>query len=166
MNKENVENAAKLSYQASELKTKLERLEERYVLEEIAQDLFLKYKMKFSVDLLEIEKQMKESTLQVSNPEHNIERALDRALNLPQAWYAADYKDKVKLQNQIFPEGISYNKKTGECRTTRINAAFLWIALQSQALAKNKIGIPELKFTYPKMVDATGLEPVTPTLSR
>jgi site-specific DNA recombinase len=63
-------------------------------------------------------------------------------------WLSADYFTKQQIQFLVFPEGISYNKKTDECRTTRINSVFSYIAHLQQGFTQKKSGIPELNLDY------------------
>jgi hypothetical protein len=45
---------------------------------------------------------------------------------------------KEKLQNVVFPTGITYNKKTDRVRTTLLNPTFCWIAQQQQEAGHEK----------------------------
>ncbi|QIH33437.1 hypothetical protein [Sphingobacterium sp. DR205] len=44
--------------------------------------------------------------------------------------YSLSLKNNAKscIQFLLFPKGLSYNKKTDECRTTRINLLFLYLS--------------------------------------
>jgi site-specific DNA recombinase len=68
---------------------------------------------------------------------------------------------KQKIQKMIFPAGIAYDKKNDQCRTSKINWVFLWIARQQQDFADKKTGIPGLNLGYASLVARTGVEPVT-----
>jgi site-specific DNA recombinase len=59
----------------------------------------------------------------------------------------------------MFPEGISYSKKTDECRTKQIDPALLTIAQLSQSLGNKKVGIPDLNISYSDLVPKAGIEP-------
>ncbi len=80
-------------------------------------------------------------------------------MNLPKMWDDMGYGERKKLQNLMFPEGISYNKKNNICRTPRFNSSFLWILERMQVVSRNKVGIPEMNLTYPKVVAPLGIEP-------
>ena len=128
LNKENEGNFKEMNHQLQELNTKMERLEERFVLEEITQELFVKYKTKFKQEIADIQQRIEKSGIQVSNLQKSIDLSLDYAANLPEIWHSSGYQEKQKIQYMLFPEGIRYNKKIGECRTSKINSVFLWIA--------------------------------------
>ena len=74
------------------------------------------------------------------------------ARNLSVYWASAGYYEKVQMQYWLFPEGISYSKKTDECRTKEIDSAMLYIALLTQDLGQKKTGIPELNISYSGLV--------------
>lgn len=147
--------------QLQETERKLERLEERFVMEEITKEMFDKYRAKLTHEIQKIQEQINQSSWKVSNLEECIESAMEYGRNLPLIWASANYKDKRRLQNLLFPEGIIYDKKSGQCRTERINSLFLSIALQSRVLSKEKTGIPALNVSYSGLVVPTGIEPIS-----
>jgi site-specific DNA recombinase len=160
-NKANAEDTALLKRQYEEINHKLERLEERYVLEELTQDLFLKYREKFKQERLEIYQRLQKTGAHGSNLEEIIETVLNYALNLPKTWADSHFTGKQKLQSIVFPEGIAYNKKIDEVRTTKPNPTFLWIAQQQQDAGENKCGIAPLGLSYAACVGPLGIEPST-----
>ena len=160
-NKVNEENALQIKHELNEVSTKLGRLEERYVLEEISQEMFLKFQAKFKLEALEIRKKLEKSSIQVSNLDRCVDTVLNYSVNLHEMWDSEGYKERQRLQYLLFPQGIYYNKKTNECRTTGLKSPFVWIALQSQALSGNKVGIPELNLRYSNLVVPAGVEPAT-----
>jgi site-specific DNA recombinase len=159
--KDNLENTLQLNRQLQELNGKLERLEERFILEEINHEMFLKYQAKFKEEKRGIAEILQKSSQQVSNLEECMDLAIDYAGNLSKVWSSVGYKEKSRLQHLLFPEGIRYSKRINICRTPKFNSSFLWIAERTQALEKNKVGIPELNLTYPNLVENIGVEPMT-----
>ena len=106
----------------------MERLEERLVMEEINLDLFNKYSEKFKEEKLNLERSLLKTQKKVSNLEQCVKILMDYIANLPSSWTLMSYRDKQLLQFLLFPDGIRYNKKNNECRTTRINSVFSYIA--------------------------------------
>ncbi len=159
LNKENEETTAQMNKQLQEAAKKLERLEERFITEEISKDMFMKYQSKFKAEALEIHKKLEKSSTQVSNLDRCVDTVLNYTLNLPEMWASGGYKEKQELQYLVFPKGIYYNKPNNECRTMELRSPFLWIAQLSQASSGNKVGIPELNLSYSNMVDSEGIEP-------
>lgn len=152
--------------QLLEVNAKIDRLEERFILEEISKEQFLRFTDKFKDERVEINKQLERYSKKVSNLEKSVDELIDFSRNLPSLWTSSQYNTKVRLQNFIFPSGITYNKKNDECRTKEINPLFSYIAHLKRGLEKKEIGTIEVNFNCADLVGNTGLEPVTPTLSR
>lgn len=126
----------------------------------------MKFTDKFKEERVEINKQMERYSKKVSNLEKSVDELINFSRNLPSLWTSSQYNTKVRLQNFIFPSGITYNKKNDECRTKEINPLFSYIAHLKRGLEKKEIGTNEVNFNCADLVGNTGLEPVTPTLSR
>ncbi|RZJ92829.1 MAG: hypothetical protein EOO20_00495 [Chryseobacterium sp.] len=137
-----------LQLQHKEIKNKINRLEERYVEDEISGELYKKYSEKYNQEKAEIEQDLMSLSNKKSNLEKCVNLALDYASELPLKWLSADYHTKQQMQALLFPKGISYSKKTDESRTTAINSVFLYIAYFQQIMSEKKRGIPELCLDY------------------
>ncbi|TBO39779.1 hypothetical protein [Pedobacter kyonggii] len=107
---------------------KVSRLEQRYIEEEIGSELYRKYKVKYDKERDNIEQNLMKLTSQVSNLENCVDLAIKFATELPLKWHSGDYHTKQQLQHLLFPLGITYDKKTDECRTEEINSVFLYLA--------------------------------------
>lgn len=149
---EQKDNTEQHQKQLEAIQTKLERLEERHILEEITSDMFAKYQAKFKAEAVEIQKLIHQSPKLVSNPTYVTEMALHYAKNMNEMWVSSSFQEKVRLQNLIFPEDLVYSKKNDECRTPRIDTTFLQMLIQAQALGQKKIGIPQLNLKYADLV--------------
>lgn len=146
--------------QLKELETKIERLEERFINEEIKPDLYEKFSQKFKQERQSIEENMKECPVSGSNLDYYVTRSVELASELPSLWTSSDYSRKQKLQNLIFPEGIYYNKKNNESRTTKINSVFLSIARLQQLSGQKNNGLQSEFSLKSVSVASTGIEPV------
>jgi site-specific DNA recombinase len=159
------QNENDLLYQSlAEINKKLERLEERFVEEEINLEMFKKYGDKFRAEQRELEVQIYSSTKRVSNLDDCINLIVDFASKLRLKWLKGDYLLKQQIQSLVFPDGLLYDRKTDECRTKRINNVFLYIAYFQQVISNKKRGIPELNLDYASLsswVAGAGLEPTT-----
>lgn len=60
--------------------------------------------------------------------EKYIEFATQRVTEPALTWNFSSYKEKQRMQKMIFPEGIYYNKKNDQPRTTKINPLFALVA--------------------------------------
>ena len=144
-----------------EINNKIDRIEERFILDEINKEQYLKFTDKYKEERNEINKELDKCNIKVSNLENSVEKLVEFASNLPSLWTSSDYMGKVKLQNLVFPKGITYNKKTDQCRTSEINPLFAYIAHLKGVLVQKKIGINEVDFNYSDLVGPAGIEPAT-----
>jgi len=151
-NKENRENVTLVKANYQEINHKIERLEERYMEEEITQELFVKYGEKYKQERLAIAKELTKLEAGCSNLENAANDALDFSENISKMWQHGGYNEKQRLQYYLFPKGIRYNRKTDSVRTEKYNSLFLWIARKQQEVGENKNGIPELNLSYAALV--------------
>ncbi|WP_118952537.1 hypothetical protein [Taibaiella helva] len=145
-----------LDKELSEVSKKLERLEERFVMEEITGDMFDKYAGKFKAEQRELEAAIAKAGKRVSNLDQCIQNAIELSSKLATVWDLSDYKGKHELQFLLFPDGIYYNRKTEECRTPKVNEVFSYIADLAMVKAKNKTGNIHFDLNVPGRVEAGG----------
>jgi site-specific DNA recombinase len=161
LNTEREEHLQRYKLKSSELDEKMERLEERFIDEEIKVDLYEKFSAKYRKEREELNALINMTTFSNSNLEKYIDRSLDFVVELPSLWASSNYKGKQELQKIIFPEGIYYSKKNGETRTTKINSIFTLIARQKGVIEKKETGTFEVVFKNSGLVARTGIEPVS-----
>ena len=123
--------------------------------------MFEKFKGKFIEERSEIYKSLAKNVKKVSNLELLIDNAIIMASKLSSLWDSSDYADKQTLQKLVFPEGLSYCRKTNECRTLRINSIFHYISDLTGISDKNKSGNITLSSDVPAVVVWAGIEPAT-----
>ena len=143
------------------LENKIERLEERYVFEEINKAQFEKFKQKLSLEIRAIEQDNIEMPLKLSNLEKSIELGLKYACNIHEAWELGDITIKKAIQNMMFPEGMLYDIKKDCYLTPRVNSIFEVISSISTITIKNKNEINSKKSNLSRLVAGAGLEPAT-----
>jgi site-specific DNA recombinase len=111
LNTEREENLRQYKMKSKELEEKIERLEERFINEEIKAELYEKFSAKFRKEREELDAIVNMTPFSNSNLEKYINRALHFLVELPSLWASSGYKEKQELQQTIFPEGIYYSKK-------------------------------------------------------
>ncbi len=148
--------------QILELATKLERLEERYVFEEISQGQYEKFKQKLEAEKYEIEESLYSNGFNLSNLEKAIDLSLKYSLKLPELWDSGDLEVKRSIQKMVFPDGILYDFKNDDYRTTRINSIFSVIPSLSVKNKHKKNGNKTENSDYSRLVLKAGLEPARP----
>lgn len=102
MNKEAIEDSERLTKEVNAIELKLDRIEERYVFEEINKSQYDKFRTKLLTEVSEKKKNLTHNTFNSSNLKKAIDRALKYALNLPLLWSSGDIKTKRKLQYMSF----------------------------------------------------------------
>ncbi len=154
-----------LHQQYGEVKKKIDRLEERFIEEEITSELYNKYFEKYRLEKAEIEKNLEQSPKGTSNLAECVDMTLNFVAKVPNNWMLADYLTRQQIQNLIFPDGLVYSKKNDGVLTQRINSMFLQVAYFKQVTAKKKSGIPELNLDFAALsalVERKGFEPSMP----
>lgn len=151
-NKEKEGDKGAVKRQILEIDKRLERYKERLKKEEINLELYNEFTEEAKVEKANLERGLLITVKKVSNLQDCVKKALDFAAKLPTVWRLLAYKDKQIFQNLLFPEGICYNKKNGECRTKKINSVFLYIAQLVRDVAQIKMGESKLIFDIPHLV--------------
>lgn len=123
-----------LKEKQDELTKKIDRLEERFVMEEINAEQYHKFVPKLKEELHQITCEIENSQVDGSKVENAVEKLLQYSLKLPQIWEDNIYTEKQKLQYLLFPEGMTYNRKNDECRSVTVNPIFTYIAQLSRDL--------------------------------
>ena len=127
----------------TELTQDIDRLELRFIKNDIDKDLYQKYRSIFKEEKDLLEKEIESSKFDSSNLENAIKKTIDITGNPLQIWLSSDYDDKQRLQYLIFPDGIRYNKKNKVVRTPKINSVFTCVAEAARVLMENKKGYSE-----------------------
>ena len=148
--------------QILEIATKLERLEERYVFEEISQSQYGKFKQKLEAEKYEIEESLYSNGFNLSNLEKAIDLSLKYSLKLPELWGSGNLEVKRSIQKMVFPDGILYDFKNDDYRTTRINSIFSVIPSLSVKNKHKKNGNKTDFSDYSRLVPWAGIEPALP----
>jgi site-specific DNA recombinase len=115
------ENQTMVKRQLTDLTKKIERIEERYILEEITSELYYKYKVKFEQEMLAIDRENTENRIELSKLDEYINFSLTCCSNLHEMWASGDYTQRQELQNTFFEQGIEYNRESSTCRTLETN---------------------------------------------
>jgi len=81
-------------------------------------------------------------TLNSSNLELAIDKALSLSASLEKIWVDGNLKQKRKLQNLVFPSGLGYDKSNDRVRTPKVNAIFGSIPILTKEISNIKNGEP------------------------
>ncbi len=161
LTKEQQDTTASLEAQLKEAEKKLERLEERFIEEEIDKAMYAKYCEKYKAERTEILAQIQKSGTGVSNLDKCIDKAIDYAAKLTPLWEHSDYAGKQMLQNLVFPEGMYYDRKNEGCRTPNVNGVFRYISTLAGIAGHEKSGSLNRNDDTAALVENSGVEPLT-----
>ena len=100
-------------------------------------------------------------TLNSSNLELAIDKALNLSASLENIWTKGDLKQKQKLQNLVFPSGLGYDKSNDRVRTPKVNAIFGSIPILTKEISNIKNGEPIPVNQFSGLVTQKGFEPPT-----
>ena len=145
-------------------RSKLDSIEERYVLGEIDKPIFEKYQSKYTEEKLRLVDFIENSAVSSSNLEKCIDYAVSMSGNLLEMWRKADIYGKQTIQSTVFPDGIRYNRDLDTVRTDRVNVYFSVIPTLSAHFSPKKERGKHFNNTFPHLVELGGFEPPTSTL--
>lgn len=89
----------------------IEKLEERFVLNEITKEQFEKFSKKYRQEQELLTAEMRNNKVNSSNLEKAVEKGMGIAQNISKIWSSSDFSMKQSLQYLVFPVGILFNKK-------------------------------------------------------
>ena len=138
---------------------KLDRLEERFINEELSRELYEKYLTKYRAEKNEMEEALSSLSIHSSNLSKEIAHALNITMDVADLWQKAKYNAKQTLQQIIYPDGISYCKKNKQCRTIRVNEIVKLIHSISVELDVKKKGTINDEIDASLCVEREGFEP-------
>ena len=151
--------------QLKQVEIKLERIQEKHFIEEsMPAEVFAKFNKRLTEERQQIVKQLNLGQIHSSNLEKYIDLALKLACELKLMWASSDFSGKEKLQQFIFPQGISLQKENKEVRTTEVIPFFAKILAFTDDTSQNKKGPNTTKSVRSNMVGDVGFEPTTPCL--
>lgn len=160
LNTEQFEEAGKMKIRVKAIEKKLERLRERYVLEEaITQHDYEEFSGRLRVEKNAILDELQKVAQKSSNLLDEIEDCIKMLANLAYIWENGDYRDKQRVQKTAFPEGMYYCKESDRVRTPRVNEIVRLSSEMSMILAGKKKGQDGLKTILSHSVPGGGLEP-------
>ena len=146
----------------SEKRGQLEKIEKKYLLDEIDKEMYEKHAGNIKHELSNLEAESNYTEINSSNLEKAIEKCLIIAQNLSRTWVTANFEQKRILQQLIFPEGILYNKEKYGVRTLKVNSLFQPIPYLQRIIADNKKGNLLKDCLNSSKVPRTGIEPALP----
>jgi len=138
--KENASGNKEIKTKLTELKQKLEKVEERFAYGEIDRSIYEKISEKLKAELTDLGNEIEKSALILSNPLVQVNKALEIMSNLVNLWLSGGSKEKKNIQNLLFPKGLLYDRKIDHYRTDEVNPVLALTYSFSESLRQNKNG--------------------------
>ena len=160
-NKESLELERSLNAQLEVLKTQLDGIERRYVVEGMDRGLYEKYKAEFEGKIEAVNTEKAKMGISISNLDEKIEKCIEVTQNLSNYWKHSGIENKIAVQKLVFPKGIVIDPKKRQYRTSEVNSIFTLVS----SIVFGEGG--KMKNASPKLDDASrfvagaGLEPAT-----
>ena len=147
-----------LKTQCTQIRQKLDKLEERFVLGEVPEDLYRKYQSKYKEELAPIQAELEKLEGPLSNHEKLSQKTIQAMCNLLNIWQKCDPEVKDQFIKAIFPTGIVLERENGDYRTSGLNPAILVVSELMRDIAqtkkRNKMDLP----TYSALVAGSRIE--------
>ena len=154
-----VEENKQLKKIVSEKQGQLEKIEKKYLLDDIDKEMYVKHTHKLKEEINLLLSDLGKTDIKSSNLEKAVEKCLSIAQNISHTWATAGFENKRRLQSLVFPEGIMYNKENNEVRTEKVNSLFSLIQPLQSIVAENKKGNLKKDYLNSVNVPKTGFEP-------
>ena len=146
-----------------EIQKKIDGIEEEfYITKSLPSEIYQKFFPRFNTEKEQILKDSEQVDSSSSNQDEQLSKALNFSLKLPSTWASANVNEKENLQKLVFPNDVTYNRKTEAFRTNKINEVFRCIAVLNSVTADNKKGQISNEPDLSSVVGMTRFELATP----
>ena len=105
----------------TEKSNQLEEVEYKYAIGAIPQSAYEVAKKRLSTEVSEVVSEIREIENQLSNTFPSIDKMMLMCCKLGDLWQKASFKERQKLQNLAFPNGVRYSRILGNYRTPEAN---------------------------------------------
>ncbi len=160
LNRSAIENKSMLEKQLEEVESKIELLQEKFILGDIDKGLYEKFSLKYKAEKDTIIKETQKSGFDLSNLKNHIKAIVKLATNVHKMWELGSYSLKERVQYLLFPDGIYYDAKNDVYRTERVNEVFGLLRYLSDSYVEKNKRQETVKFDLSLLVVGTGIAPV------
>ena len=145
-----------------EVENKIENLNDRYFNNKNFGDVaYNKYVLQFDAELKTVSDKIESTSNKLSNHKKHVEKVVEKAKNISDCWGRGDVENKIRIQNLVFPQGLSIRAKNREYLTKKVNGVFdlISVFVGVEEGSKNEKTHQNVDGSF--LVAGTGLEPVT-----
>ncbi len=145
-----------------DLEAKIENLDKRYFDNpNFGDEKYNRYSLQFDMELKEVDLQIASNKKIISNHSRHIDKVVEKVTNINKYWREGDIDSKIRIQNLVFPEGLSIRAENREYLTGRVNSIFGLVSTFTGIERGNKKQKTHQKVDGLFSVAGTGLEPVS-----
>ena len=144
-----------------ELEEKLQKLEEKYLFEDLKKETYDKYKNNLESEILKFSQNIEEMESKLSNHSDFIDKAIDVSENLSKYWGSGNSSTKERIQKTVFPKGLVIDTKKRIYRTKDMNPIFNITKGLSDNYDSGEIEKVSISTDLSFKVAGVGLEPTT-----
>lgn len=145
----------------TELESKLQKLEEKYLFDDIDKTVYEKHRTRLLSDLNTISQNLDEQESKLSNHSEYIDKVIQVVRNISKYWGSGDFNTKDRIQKVVFPEGLVIDPENRTYLTNNINTIFHLTNCISEGKDVNIKKLPTNNDEESYQVAGTGLEPAT-----
>lgn len=159
-NEENIKQKAEFEKRLDEIKDSIEKLDDKfYIREEMNKEKYDSLTAKLEAERTKISEELVKYSQMTSNLAQKMIQASELSRKLAEIWTSGGFEIKTRLQKLVFPEGMSYDKKTDSLLTPKINEALFEIARHTGDSAIMKEGLSITQNRKSPFAEREGFEP-------
>ncbi len=138
-----------------------ERIEEKFIDNEIEFDVYQRHKRKINDDIALKSKEINNYSFDVSNLCTNINIFCEISSKINFIWENGTAEVRERMLTMLFPRGVFFDKLNNDYRTENMNSIFEVMCRLTDMYEVNKKRQIGISTDLPLLVAGTGLEPVT-----
>ncbi len=151
-----------LNQRKNKLESELKILKRRFAMGEIDdKEIYNELKAEFEEKIFQINQNIGKLNSKISNLEKYIDFSVNVSQNINKYWSSEDIETKKRVQELVFPDGVSLDMSGRQYLTTNINVIFEMNRAIAGVSEGSKNKKPTKKIGGSALVAGTGLEPVT-----
>ena len=140
----------------NECKVKLKKIEERFALGEIEHDMYSEFSKQYKLHIAEITVKIDNYENKSSNLNKCITNAINMSKNIGKVWNLGDLEAKKRIQNILFPKGLTYDKDFDLVQTSYVNSLFVTLSAFSSMIKLKEEKRGNLLYMIPPLVTPEG----------
>ncbi|WP_415060953.1 recombinase family protein [Flavobacterium sp.] len=162
MNQEGYDELEAIKEQLKSKNNILLRLEKKYIENiDFSDEAYNRMKKDYMSEIDSLTMRMENAQQKISNHNSHINSTVEVIKNISKIWASGDVENKLRVQNLVFPEGLSINPKNRQYLTNKVNRIFSLTLMFTGETKGEESKKPTDDVDGSYLVAGTGLEPVT-----